>query len=117
MKYIIVSFFLCSCATKYEQDVVKYEHSCPEAGHGACPFCEEIIICKKSIDKSSNISYTRIQNWERKTMNNLADLREQIQEDIITYFSSLHLGMEDTVDELCQIVADRVTELQKKVDK
>ena len=47
-------------------------------------------------------------------MNNLADLREQIQEDIITYFSSLNLGMEDTVDELCQIVADRVTELQKK---
>ena len=64
MKYIIVSFFLCSCATKYEQDVVKYsDHSCPEAGHGACPFCEQIIFCKKSIDKSSNISYnTRINN-------------------------------------------------------
>ena len=49
-------------------------------------------------------------------MNNLADLREQIQEDIITYFSSLNLGMEDTVDELCQIVVDRVNQLQYNLD-
>jgi hypothetical protein len=49
-------------------------------------------------------------------MNNLADLREQIQEDIITYFSSLNLGMEDTVDELCQIVVDRVDQLQYNLD-
>ena len=45
-------------------------------------------------------------------MNNLTDLREQLQEDIITYFSSLQLGMEGAVDELCQIIVDRVTELQ-----
>jgi hypothetical protein len=49
-------------------------------------------------------------------MNNLANLREQIQEDIITYFSSLNLGMEDTVDELCQIVVDRVNQLQYNLD-
>jgi len=49
-------------------------------------------------------------------MNNLADLREQIQEDIITYFSSLNLGMEGTVDELCQIVVDRVDQLQYNLD-
>ena len=49
-------------------------------------------------------------------MNNLADLQEQIQEDIITYFSSLNLGMEDTVDELCQIVVDRVDQLQYNLD-
>ena len=49
-------------------------------------------------------------------MNNLADLREQLQEDIITYFSSLNLGMEDTVDELCQIVVDRVDQLQYNLD-
>jgi len=49
-------------------------------------------------------------------MNNLANLREQIQEDIITYFSSLNLGMEDTVDELCQIVVDRVDQIQYNLD-
>jgi len=49
-------------------------------------------------------------------MNNLADLREQLQEDIITYFSSLNLGMEGTVDELCQIVVDRVDQLQYNLD-
>jgi len=49
-------------------------------------------------------------------MNNLADLREQLHEDIITYFSSLNLGMEGTVDELCQIVVDRVNQLQYNLD-
>ena len=49
-------------------------------------------------------------------MKNLVDLQEQIQEDIITYFSSLNLGMEGTVDELCQIVADRVNQLQYNLD-
>ena len=49
-------------------------------------------------------------------MNNLADLREQLQGDIITYFSSLNLGMEGTVDELCQIVVDRVNQLQYNLD-
>ena len=49
-------------------------------------------------------------------MKNLADLREQIQEDIITYFSSLQLGMEGTVDELCQIVVDRVEELEENIN-
>ena len=45
MKYLITLIFICSCASNSKQDVAKYEHSCPEAGHGACPFCEEIIIC------------------------------------------------------------------------
>jgi len=47
-------------------------------------------------------------------MNNLTDLREQIQEDIIAYFSGetpLKVAQIHT-DELCQIVVDRVTELQ-----
>lgn len=39
-------------------------------------------------------------------------VREQIQEDIITYFSSLQLGMEGAVDDLCQIVVDRINELE-----
>lgn len=57
-------------------------------------------------------------------MNNLTDLREQIQEDIITYFSSLQLGrnpswresMEGAVDILCQIVVDRVNQLQENIN-
>ena len=45
-------------------------------------------------------------------MNNLTDLREQIQEDIITYFD----GYDANIDELCQIVVDRVAELQENIN-
>ena len=47
--YLITLIFLSSCASNNKQDVAKYDHSCPEAGHGACPFCEEIIICTNNL--------------------------------------------------------------------
>jgi hypothetical protein len=54
MKYLILLIFLCSCATKHidiecEEDIAKYEHSCPKYGHGACPFCEEVILFEKNL--------------------------------------------------------------------
>ena len=49
-------------------------------------------------------------------MNN-ADIREQIQENIIAYIDSkAFLHAEQFKDDLCQIVVDRVTELQDKWD-
>ena len=51
-------------------------------------------------------------------MKNLVDLREQIQEDIIAYFcdaTPLKVSQIHT-DELCQIVVDRVTQLQENMD-
>jgi hypothetical protein len=49
-------------------------------------------------------------------MNNLTDLREQLQEDMITYFAGD--GGDDglNIDEVCQIIVDRVTELQDNED-
>ena len=50
-------------------------------------------------------------------MNNLTDLREQLQEDMITYIDGkAFLHIEQFKDDLCQIVVDRVTELQDKWD-
>ena len=58
-------------------------------------------------------------------MNNLTDLREQLQEDMIAYFSrktpfkNINMMKQVTdihTDELCQIIVDRVTELQDKWD-
>ena len=53
-------------------------------------------------------------------MNNLTDLREQLQEDIIAYMNPL-LDREYeitnyNIDDLCQIVVDRVTELQDNLN-
>jgi hypothetical protein len=51
-------------------------------------------------------------------VNNLTHLREQLQEDIIAYFSGetpLKVSQIHT-DEICQIIVDRVTELQDKWD-
>jgi len=47
-------------------------------------------------------------------MNNLTDLREQLQEDIMAYFDG-YVGRFN-IDEVCQIIVDRVTELQDKWD-
>ena len=47
-------------------------------------------------------------------MKNLADLREQIQEDIITYFDGYDFGL--NIDDLCQIVVDRVAELEENIN-
>ncbi len=54
-------------------------------------------------------------------MNNLTDLREQIQEDIIAYMNPL-LDREYeitnyNIDDLCQIVVDRVTQLQDNLEE
>ncbi len=50
-------------------------------------------------------------------MNNLADLKEQIQENIIAYIDSkAFLHAEQFKDDLCQIIVDRVTELQDNED-
>ena len=44
---------------------------------------------------------------EKTHMKTLADLREQIQEDIITYLD----GMDDEIiDDLCQVVVERFNE-------
>ena len=46
-------------------------------------------------------------------MNNLTELREQLQEDMIAYFE-----MPDwSIDEICQIIVDRVTELQDNLEE
>ena len=44
-------------------------------------------------------------------MNNLTDLREQLQEDLMTYFDGLEIP-NPCLNDLCQIIVDRVTELQ-----
>jgi hypothetical protein len=54
-------------------------------------------------------------------MNNLTELREQLQEDMLTYFNESHERLtedagEINLDEVCQIIVDRVTELQDKWD-
>jgi hypothetical protein len=49
-------------------------------------------------------------------MNNLTDLREQLQEDMIVYFKGHVFGVNAHIDEVCQIIVDRVTELQDKWD-
>ena len=59
-----------------------------------------------------------VENWENTRMNNLTDLREQLQEDIIAYFcdaTPLKVSQIHT-DELCQIVVDRVTQLQDNLE-
>ena len=53
-------------------------------------------------------------------MNNLTDLREQLQEDIIAYMNPL-LDREYeitnyNIDDLCQIVVDRVNELKENAN-
>ena len=47
-------------------------------------------------------------------MNNLTDLREQLQEDVIAHFKLVEPRLD--VHEVCQIIVDRVTELQDKWD-
>ena len=47
-------------------------------------------------------------------MNNLRELREQLQEDMITYFDGYDFGL--NIDEVCQIIVDRVTELQDNIE-
>ena len=49
-------------------------------------------------------------------MKNLADLREQIQEDLICYFNNGALVADWAIDEVCQIVVDRVAELQENIN-
>ena len=53
-------------------------------------------------------------------MNNLTDLREQIQEDILTFMDDRFVedgwDAEFLKDNLCQIVVDRVAELQENIN-
>ena len=49
-------------------------------------------------------------------MNNLTDLREQIQEDILTCAWATGPVVETELTALCQIVVDRVAELQENMD-
>lgn len=54
-------------------------------------------------------------------MNNLTDLREKLQEDMFAYFDASHNRTDDyageiDLEEVCQIIVDRVTELQDKWD-
>ncbi len=48
-------------------------------------------------------------------MNNLTDLREQLQEDMIAYFSAVEPRLDMT--EVCQIIVDRVNELQDNLEE
>ena len=56
----------------------------------------------------------RLLIWENIRMNNLTDLREQLQEDMIAYFDGYDFGL--NIDEVCQIIVDRVTELQDNLE-
>ena len=49
-------------------------------------------------------------------MNNLTDLREQVQEDIICYLDEYEIP-QPCIDDLCQIVVDRVTQLQDNLEE
>tara|TARA_Y100000361_G_scaffold131285_1_gene127853 strand:- start:2818 stop:2973 length:156 start_codon:yes stop_codon:yes gene_type:complete len=49
-------------------------------------------------------------------MKNLVDLREQIQEDLICYFNNGALVADWAIDEICQIIVDRVEELQENIE-
>jgi hypothetical protein len=41
---VILFLLLLGCRTKdCLVDTEKQQHSCPEAGHGACPFCTDFI--------------------------------------------------------------------------
>ena len=55
-------------------------------------------------------------------MNNLTELREQLQEDMLTYFNASHERLtedagEIDLEEVCQIIVDRVTELQDNLEE
>lgn len=45
-------------------------------------------------------------------MNNLDDLKEQIQEDIICYLDEYEIP-QPCIDDLCYIIVDRVNELKE----
>lgn len=52
-------------------------------------------------------------------MNNLDDLKEQLQEDLLTYFERAisEYGLEipnPYINDLCQLIVDRVNELKEK---
>ncbi len=49
-------------------------------------------------------------------MKNLAELREQIKEDLMCYFNNGAEVEEWAIDEVCHIVIDRVAEFQYYVD-
>lgn len=49
-------------------------------------------------------------------MNNLTELKEQLQEDILAYFDGLELPTV-CLDDLCYIIVDRVTELQDNLEE
>lgn len=49
-------------------------------------------------------------------MNNLAELREQIKEDLMCYFNNGAEVEEWAIDEVCHIVVDRVSELVDNID-
>ena len=54
----------------------------------------------------------------RRRVNNLGDLKEQLQEDMITYIDGkAFLYIEQFKDDLCQIIVDRVTELQDNLEE
>ena len=64
---------------------------------------------KKGVDGSRGVCYTGC------VMRNLDDLKEQLQEDAITWHDGLesnHVNQND-MDTLCNIVIERVNELKK----
>ncbi len=57
----------------------------------------------------------KLNRYRVPTMNNLTELREQLQEDMIAYFDGYDFGL--NIDEICQIIVDRVTELQDNLEE
>jgi len=68
---------------------------------------------KKGVDGSRGVCYTV------RVMKNLDDLREQLQEDAITWHDGLERNnvSQNDMDTLCDIIIKRVNEFKKTLDK
>jgi len=81
-----------------------------------------ILISSTIISAATGTFAGATRNLRRSTvMNNLDDLKEQIQEDIITYLDDWSECIDEInsitrvlSEELCHIVVDRVNELKKE---
>ena len=66
---------------------------------------------------ASNLSQTNFkQKLRNLKVNNLAELREQIKEDLMCYFNNGAEVEEWAIDEVCHIVVDRVSELVDNIN-
>ena len=68
---------------------------------------------KKGVDGSRGVWYTGC------VMRNLDDLKEQLQQDAITWHDGLERNnvSQNDMDTLCDIIIERVNEFKKTLDK